>query len=269
MADRESTSSLSSPGPDSPHQNSGLPVSVHSNEVRLAGARSGGGVAPHSAADTATSATTAAAPKKRTRRPKDVKGEGEEKDKPVKKARKPREPKVKNEDGTAPAPQRKRAKAATSNDTQKTLDQMVTQFQAPGLPASAPQPPQQYPPLVLSSQPQQHASDVVMRESLPPPASKPPTPRPFSSGQNYDPIRGATIDSAPPAPRPVSTTNGAHSTHASPLINRASVSQFVLRTVFRHVGSAAMALSRVQQVERLDTKNNTDLLGIAFDHQSD
>ncbi|EME77863.1 uncharacterized protein MYCFIDRAFT_216902 [Pseudocercospora fijiensis CIRAD86] len=232
MADRDSSSSLSSPGPDSPHNHvSGvLPALQPADEIRVVGARSSGGVAtPHSADPTAASTTTAAAPKKRTRKPKEPKPDGEEKDKPAKKPRKPREPKVKNEDGSVPAPQRKRAKAAAA-DTQKTLDQMVTQFQAPGLPASAPQPPpqQNYPPLILPSQPQQphQVPDTVMRDSLPPPASKPPTPRPYSSGQNYDPIRGATIDSAPqqPPPPPPRTVVSNGSAHASPLINRASAS---------------------------------------------
>ncbi|KXT16446.1 hypothetical protein AC579_5129 [Pseudocercospora musae] len=231
MAERESTSPLSSPGPDSPqNQNSGLlPALQPADEIRVAAARSAGDVAaPHSAATTTT--TTAAPPKKRTRKPKEARPEGEAKDKPAKKPRKPREPKVKTEDGSAPAPQRKRAKAATA-DTQKTLDQMhvVTQFQAP-----QPQPPQHqqhYPPLVLPSHPQHlhPPPDTVMRDALPPPASKPPTPRPYSSGQNYDPIRGATIDSAPqqpppppPPPPPTIVPNG--SAHASPGINRASAS---------------------------------------------
>ncbi|KXS99422.1 hypothetical protein AC578_8143 [Pseudocercospora eumusae] len=241
MAHRESSSSLSSPGSGSLSPQTLLRALFPADEIRVAGAPSPGGVAaaaaaaapaaapPHPADPTAASTTTAAPPKKRTRKPKEPKPEGEEKDKPAKKPRKPREPKVKNDDASAPAPQRKRAKAAIA-DTQKTLDQMVTHFQAPALPASAP-PQQNYPPLLLPSHPQHlhPLPDTAMRDSLPPPASKPPTPRPYSSGQNYDPIRGATIDSAPqqpppPPPPPPRTVVSNGSAHASPLINRASAS---------------------------------------------
>lgn len=153
-----------------------------------------------------------------------------------KKPRKPREPKVKTEGAPNAAP-RKRAKAAdktapapapevTSGPRQSTL---TGQFYQPGQPASAPQPqPQQPLPSTLATSPRPQlpsTSENMSRTSITPQLtaqSSAPQSRPYSSGQNYDPIRGATYDHAPP--RPAAVANGAHSAQASPQVNRASAS---------------------------------------------
>ena len=220
------------------------PQNVALDEIRVASRASfpgsstfGEGVVAHSASavpaplhtipsTTPTPAEVPVKPKRvRNTKPKEPKVEGKD-DKPKeKKPRKPREPKVKNEDGTAPAPRKRQKKEpvasiapdASAGPRQSTLTEMVNQFQTPGPPASAPQPQH-----ILPSQPlQRQQPDIMIRDSLPPP-SKPPTPRPISSGQNFDPIRGSIMESAPPPPS--LTANGVHSAQASPHINRASAS---------------------------------------------
>ncbi|KAI5361656.1 hypothetical protein Slin15195_G127740 [Septoria linicola] len=167
---------------------------------------------------------------KRVRKPKEPKPDNKDEKPKEKKPRKPREPKVKNEDGTAPAPRKRQKKEpataaaaavapdASAGPRQSTLTEMVNQFQTPGPPASAPQPQH-----ILPSQPLHRPSqpDILIRDSLPP-ASKPPAPRPYSSGQNFDPIRGSMMESTPAPPSLLS--NGIHSSQASPQINRASAS---------------------------------------------
>ena len=61
----------------------------------------------------------------------------------------------------------------------------------------------------------------MIRSNLPPPTSNPSTPRPFSSGQNYDPIRGSTMEAAQRPPQPA---NGPPPAQGSPHVNRASAS---------------------------------------------
>lgn len=76
------------------------------------------------------------------------------------------------------------------------------------------------------SHPQQQATtDNAVRSSVPPYLSNPTPSRPSSSGQNYDPIRGSTVESSRPSqPPPVVPSNGPPSSHASPHTNRASPS---------------------------------------------
>ncbi|KAM3422260.1 hypothetical protein BST61_g2622 [Cercospora zeina] len=199
------------------------------------------------------SAADATAKPKRTRKPREPQPEGKD-DKPKeKKPRKPREPKVKTEDGSAPAPRKRQKKepaatapdasASTAGPRQSTLAEMVSHYQ-PAPSATAPSPQPQH---ILASQPLQrpHQPDIFHRDALPP-ASKPPTPRPYSSGRNFDPVREAILAgppptqtngqasahlspeflNRPPGPPPVPTrlTNGAPSPHLSHPYNRASAS---------------------------------------------
>ncbi|CAK1358929.1 unnamed protein product [Cercospora beticola] len=211
--------------------------------------------APAHAIPTPTPADTTAKPK-RARKPREPKVEGKDEKPKEKKPRKPREPKVKAEDGSAPAPRKRQKKepaaiapdASASGPRQSTLTEMVTQYQQPAASTSAPPPQPQH---ILASQPLQRPNqpDILIRDSLPP-ASKPPTPRPYSSGQNFDPIRGSILGAAPPQPptkqpsgeqsappsadtfarpsgpppAPTRHTNGEPVAHLSPNYNRASAS---------------------------------------------
>lgn len=141
-------------------------------------------------------------------------------DKP-KKQRKPRPPKDPNAvaNGDKPAAPRKKQKTepkaaphdASVQSRQPTITETFGAFHTPTQPASTAVPPQP------------RISDSMTRTNLPPPSSKPSTPRPASSGQNYyDPIRGATIEAPPP--RVSTATNGAPPPHGSPHVNRASAS---------------------------------------------
>lgn len=145
-------------------------------------------------------------------------------DKP-KKVRKPREPKDKTAgaSGTTTTAPRKKAKTEQKHDEkvasdanaqprQPTITEMVGTFQQPAQPASVTIPPQ----------PQHRNSDGIMRSNLPAPTSNPTTPRPVSSGQNYDPIRGSTMESRPAYSVPPAALQ--QISHASPHVNRASAS---------------------------------------------
>lgn len=74
----------------------------------------------------------------------------------------------------------------------------------------------------MPPQPQHRSSDGIIRSNLPAPTSNPTTPRPVSSGQNYDPIRGSTMESRPSYPVPPAAPQ--QQSHASPHVNRASAS---------------------------------------------
>ncbi|SMQ55026.1 unnamed protein product [Zymoseptoria tritici ST99CH_3D7] len=249
MDDDGDTSSISSP-PQSPQNH-------HEDEtIKVAPRYLGEGVVHHPAASASASSSatplpgTAPVKPKRTRKPKlDANGN------PVlPKPRKKAEPKVKAEGGattTAPATKRRKKTApeekpaistavSVSGDVrQTTLTGLHSHFLPPGNPASsAPPPPMQQqqphppPPQQFSSSSLANTTtstpDTLMRSSLPPPLlSSTPTPRPFSSGQNYDPIRGQNYDSIRGAidatsSRPPVLSNGAQSAHASPHINRPS-----------------------------------------------
>ncbi|EME40029.1 hypothetical protein DOTSEDRAFT_74784 [Dothistroma septosporum NZE10] len=252
--DRASESSSISSAPSSPAQPHIDEIAVTPRYPQSGNLASGGGVvrstsassAQPSAAQTTTSANGSTDPPaklRKQRKPREPKAAGDEKPK-EKKPRKPREPKVKKEIDAAPAP-RKRQKTedkstpapadAPARARQSTLTEMVNQFQAPAQPASATT--QQLPLQMqhtLSTQARQHhspASNISMiRSSVPPHTqmhtSNPPTPRPYSSGQNYDPIRGA-IDPAPPR----AVANGVPSAQHSPHINRASASPSIISLI--------------------------------------
>ncbi|KJX97006.1 hypothetical protein TI39_contig591g00002 [Zymoseptoria brevis] len=253
MDDDGDTSSVSSP-PQSPQNN-------HEDEtIKVAPRCLGEGVVHHPAASASASSSatplpgTAPVKPKRTRKPKlDANGN------PVlPKPRKKAEPKVKAEGGattTAPATKRRKKTApeekpavipAVGGDSrQTTLTGLHSHFLPPGNPASSgppppmqqqqshppPPPPQQFSSSSLitnTTTSTSTSSDTLMRNSLPPPLlSSTPTPRPFSSGQNYDPIRGQNYDPIRGAidatsSRPPVLSNGAQPAHASPHINRAS-----------------------------------------------
>lgn len=189
---------------------------------------------PHQQPQPAAAAPVKVKKPRKPREPKEPKPAPDGQPVKEKKARKPREPKVKTE-GTPNAAPRKRLKAgdkaapATPSDAPGASRQstLIAQFYPPGQPASAPQPLQAQPSsLAPSPQPQYPSSsgdisrNIVTTQSSA--QSQTQMPRPYSSGQNYDPIRGATYDHAPS--RPAVVTNGAQSAQASPQINRASAS---------------------------------------------
>ncbi|KAK3073818.1 HIR complex subunit, partial [Teratosphaeriaceae sp. CCFEE 6253] len=238
-ASDQSSSSLSPP-PTSPHHADTIQVAQH---PPVAYPRvSGGGVgnvpaatsapatngAAHIHHATATAhahahADAAAAPEKpkRQRKKKEIGPDGL----PVeaagpKKPRKPREPKVKVEGSTAPAPRKKQKieeKAGEATVTvpprQTTLTAIVNGYQQQV----------QYAATAALPPPSQHRSSLGV-----PPANLPPTPRPISSGQNYDPIRGydpvraATQETA--RQRPSHLIHSAPPSQPSPHVNRASAS---------------------------------------------
>lgn len=180
--------------------------------------------------------TTAPVKVKKPRKPRETKPAPDGQPLKEKKPRKPRENKVKTEGAPNAAPRKKQKvgdKTAlappsdvTAGPRQSTL---IGQFYQPGQPASAPQPFQAHPSTLAPSPRQQppFTSDSMSRSNITPqPPSQSPAPapasRPYSSGQNYDPIRGATYEYAPS--RPAAIVNGAQSAQASPQVNRASAS---------------------------------------------
>lgn len=230
--DALSSSSISSP-PVSPQNQdtihvSRLPPSTSnfSSEGGVVHPASGTPARANNAANTNATATSAnatanatapkkpKAPRKKKEVPLGPDGKPLVEEKP-KKPRKPREPKDKaataaaaaNKPTTAAAP-RKKLKTehkvedvpvipqdATTQARQPTITEMVGAFQqqaqvSSATPISTPTPAPAQP----HTTPQHRNSDGVIRSTLPIPPSNPPTPRPVSSGQNYDPIRGQNYD---------------------------------------------------------------------------
>lgn len=246
----DSSSIISSPPQSPPHN-----ANTTTDEIAVARplrptSAFGEGVVDASSAQTPTLLSTPHAPEpiaqpstapvkvkkpRKPREPKEVKVAPDGQPVKEKKPRKPREPKVKTEGAPNAAPPRKRAKAADKTAAAPAPDAnagprqstLIGQFYQPGQPASAPQPQQPLPstlgtsprPQPLSTSDNMSRSNITQQLSAPPSA---PLSRPISSGQNYDPIRGATYEPAPP--RPAVVANGASSAHASPQINRASAS---------------------------------------------
>ncbi|TKA62301.1 hypothetical protein B0A55_11880 [Friedmanniomyces simplex] len=180
--------------------------------------------APNGIISTSTTALanngTAPEKPKRQRKKKEVGPDG----KPVddgrpKKPRKPREPKDKTAGATtsaAPRAKKQKIEEKVTHDApvasrQPTLTEMVNVFQHPIQHTTSTIPPQQ-----------------PHRTSLGLPTSHPPTPRPISSGQNYDPVRGydpvraATMETM--QQRPTNLMNSTTSAQTSPHVNRASAS---------------------------------------------
>nr|POF15313.1 histone promoter control protein 2 [Quercus suber] len=159
------------------------------------------------------------------------------------KPRKPREPKDKSANPasatTTTAAPRKRVKtepksAQEPTSRQPTITEMVNTLSAPpsSTPFSAPPAPSRVPPFT-SAVPAANGSIISSNNNLGAsntltvPTSSTSTPRPASSGQNYDPIRGydpvRSITNDSLQPRPVNTA----SLPPSPHVNRASASPSV------------------------------------------
>ncbi|KAK3703528.1 HIR complex subunit [Vermiconidia calcicola] len=146
-------------------------------------------------------------------------------DKPKeKKPRKPREPKDKSAPTTSRSKKQKTeiktehtipSYHAPTHLRQPTITEMAAGFPtADSLAAAAPSPIQH----------RVASLENLVRSSAPPihNTSNPSTPRPFSSGQNYDPVRGSTMDSM--LPRASNPTNGPPPAQAPSHVNRASAS---------------------------------------------
>ena len=174
-----------------------------------------------------TSTSTPPAKVKRPRKKKEVGPDGKPIDngKPPKekKPRKPREPK----DKTTAAPSRKKIKSedkvapdassSSAQPRQSTLTELVHTS------SSYPQSSTAAPNNTVTPIPSHTYADGSLRPNLLSHTSgSTPTPRPFSSGQNYDPVRSATIDSNPH--RVVQSLAGPASVQASTHVNRASAS---------------------------------------------
>lgn len=243
-----SSSSISSP-PVSP-QNAGFAAdTIHVAHPHNSNPEVGGGVigaaasatpahtsSLHSTAAHTTGAVNtstsngAAAPEKpkRQRKKKEVGADGKPVDDGKPKEKKPRKPRQPKDQTTATGGPRKKIKtedkaaqdAAPALSRQPTITEMVTTQQSSTAAASNTGPARQTP------TPYTHNyADGLVRPMVHPQNFNPPTPRPFSSGQNYDPVRSAmtaTVDSNPP--RPSQTMVGANSAQASPHVNRASAS---------------------------------------------
>ncbi|EMC99989.1 hypothetical protein BAUCODRAFT_128665 [Baudoinia panamericana UAMH 10762] len=202
-------------------------VSAHASNVSNTGTHAHNGQALQPAA-ALNNGSTSEKPK-RQRKKKEVGPDGKPVDdgKPKeRKPRKPREPKDKTASNASPATgPRKKQKLddkithdIVASSRQPTLTEMVNGFQQPNPPVNTPSIPPQ----------------IQHRTSLPPPLSNPPTTRPTSSGQNYDPVRGydpvraATMEAAQQqqrqAHRNASISNGPPLTHLSSTMNRASAS---------------------------------------------
>jgi hypothetical protein len=224
--DASSPGSLSSP-PHSPEQ--GTPNSTI--RVSTGGVGVGGASTPTPGNATSSPAprglTASGQPRKKPGpKPKNKDPNAPE---PEKKARKPRKPAEPRDSNAQPVVQRKRRTKA-SLDAQATpvpepvvVDEKppVQQSPTPQTRSSEPAPvaqPEQppvvtQPPRVLSNpEPTLHSNPNLSHISV-----APSTPRPSSSGQRYDPIRGGVFESKPQAPASAPPP-------VSPPLNRASAS---------------------------------------------
>lgn len=92
--------------------------------------------------------------------------------------------------------------------------------------------PQSIPATAPPAHPYQPTSENMVRSSVPPYLSNSAPSRPSSSGQNYDPIRGSTVESSrPSAPPPAVQPNAPSSSQASPHVNRTSASPSIASLV--------------------------------------
>ena len=254
-ASERSSSSISSP-PVSPPHNAGFPDTIKvSRPPNSTPGFSGDGVAnaasassaqpsivPNTAANpskskTSTNANTNAngtkpEKPKRQRKKKEIGPDGKPvvDDKP--KEKKPRKPRD--------APQRKKPKTdskpaephdASIQPRQPTIKETFGAFTQPSQPASSTLPPQL----------QHGTSENMTQSNVPPRTSNPPTPRPQSSGQIYDPIRGFMES------RPANAPNGTSTAQGSPHVNRASASPAVSSLVDPPTAIKASALPHSPQ----------------------
>ena len=186
------------------------------------------------------STSTPPAKVKRPRKKKELGADGKPVDdgKPPKekKPRKPREPKdktaasaattsrkkIKSEDKPAPDA----SSSSSSQPRQSTLTELVHTY-----PQSMTAPNNAVTPI-----PSHTYTDGSLRPNLlSHTSSSTPTPRPFSSGQNYDPVRSATIDPNPH--RVVQSLAGPASVQASAHVNRASASPSIASLIDPPVNS--------------------------------
>lgn len=198
----------------------------------------------NAAAHASNNAASPSAPPAKVKRPRKKKELGAD-GKPLvddskppkeKKPRKPREPKDKT--ATATAASRKKVKSedkpapdasssSSSQPRQSTLTELVHSYPqsmtAPNNTAVTPIPSHTYTDGSLRPNLLSHTSSAT------------PTPRPFSSGQNYDPVRSATIDPNPH--RVVQSLAGPASVQASPHVNRASASPSIASLIDPPVNS--------------------------------
>ncbi|KAF2130054.1 histone promoter control 2 [Dothidotthia symphoricarpi CBS 119687] len=207
-----------SPSPDHPHS-----PPEHSTP-------SGGGVntSTSTPASAASKLTASGVPRKKPGpKPKTKDVIVPEPEKKPRKARKPAEPK---DPGVVAAPRKRRTKAsleAQASPAPQVVDEKppVQQSPAPQTkqvePVPAVQPEQipvvVQPPRMVSNEPTLHSNPNLSHINV-----APSTPRPLSSGQRYDPIRGDMFEQKPPAP--ASAPQPLPPPPISPPLNRASAS---------------------------------------------
>ncbi|KAJ9666020.1 HIR complex subunit [Coniosporium apollinis] len=198
---------------NSPFPNSTIQVGVAGRSSSANAATTSSTSAKNSNSTSIANAAATAAPVKRPRKKKDPEATTEDKIK-EKKPRKPREPK----DPNAPSKPRKRQKVADAprDDTSLAQPQHSRQPKITDLVGSAQAPAQTSPSMSRPSNP-----ELTHNPSLAHLATTPATtPRPSSSGQVYDPIRSATIESGAKH----SSTNVPQQSSPSRFANRASAS---------------------------------------------
>lgn len=226
--DASSPGSLSSP-PHSPEQgtpNSTVQVSTGGNGVGGASTPT-----PGNATSPAPRGLTASGQPRKKPGPK-PKPKDPNVPEPEKKTRKPRKP-AEPKDANAPQPAQRKRRTKASLDAQATpapevIDEKPPVQQSPApqiipsepvpLPVPVPQPEQssvvtQTPRVLSNPEPTLHSNPNLSHISV-----APSTPRPSSSGQHYDPIRGGVFESKPQAPA------NALPPPTSPPLNRASAS---------------------------------------------
>ncbi|KAF2723474.1 hypothetical protein K431DRAFT_337429 [Polychaeton citri CBS 116435] len=245
-ADSQSSSAISSPPVSPPQSHSDVSALVEDTifvrqPQQIFNKALAASPATHAQNGNSTPSTPngTAAPEKqrRQRRRKELGPDG----KPVadgkpKKETRPRKPRQPKDPNAQPAPRKRQRKEDDQGNSkpahdpaaqprQPTLTELVGSFQTPMLPANRPIQPQPQPqPQPATSQPQHQPVQArdAKRNSLGVPVSNPPTPRPLSSGQNYDPIRSMTVEPAQIRPAPSATA--AVAAQPSSLMNRASAS---------------------------------------------
>ncbi|KAF2024673.1 HPC2-domain-containing protein [Setomelanomma holmii] len=220
--DASSPGSLSSP-PHSPEQ--GTPNSTI--RVSAGGVGVGGASTPTPANATSPAPrglTASGQPRKKPGpkpRPKDPNAP-----EPEKKPRKPRKPAEPKDPNAQPVQRKRRTKASLEAQTtpvpeavdeKPPVQQSPAPQTRPSEPAPVPQPEQppavtQTPRVIRNPEPTLHSNPNLSHISV-----APSTPRPSSSGQRYDPIRGGIFESKPQAPASAPPP-------VSPPLNRASAS---------------------------------------------
>ncbi|KAH3991620.1 hypothetical protein HBI24_231310 [Parastagonospora nodorum] len=219
--DASSPGSLSSP-PHSPEQ--GTPnstIRVSAGGVGVGGATTPGNVT----SSPAPRGLTASGQPRKKPGPK-PKAKDPNAPEPEKKSRKPRKPAEPKDPNAQPVQRKRRTKASLEPQTtpapepvdeKPPVQQSPTPQTVPSEPAPTPQP--ELPPAVTQAprvlsnpEPTLHSNPNLSHISV-----APSTPRPSSSGQRYDPIRGGVFETKPQAPASAPPP-------VSPPLNRASAS---------------------------------------------